>query len=158
MPQFTQSYVQIECQGSKNRTPNAAQKDQHRPFWNATIRIPVMIPIKKKAANDEQQDALSASDEDFYGEESDESDDIFFEVFVHEMHDNYSSYGKGKLILAQLCSVENGAKGGWIKLQDDNNEDNGKILYSAKVSPRELPKMVQWPVNDERPINDVVEG
>ena len=46
LAQFTQSYVQIECQGNKNRTPNAAQKDQHAPVWNATIKIPVTIPAK----------------------------------------------------------------------------------------------------------------
>lgn len=41
LPQFTQSYVIVACHGQKNRTPNAAQKDQHKPVWNATIRIPI---------------------------------------------------------------------------------------------------------------------
>lgn len=44
LPQFTQSYVCVTCQGQTNRTPNAAQKDQHKPDWNATIRMPLTLP------------------------------------------------------------------------------------------------------------------
>mmetsp|Transcript_34712 Transcript_34712/g.45655 ORF Transcript_34712/g.45655 Transcript_34712/m.45655 type:complete len:99 (+) Transcript_34712:115-411(+) len=77
------------------------------------------------------------------------------------MGESYSSYGRGKLILAQICSSAGGpaaeswgTKGGWLDLGDGT----GRILYTAKVSPRELPKMPRmWPpVSDERPLPQVV--
>jgi len=74
------------------------------------------------------------------------------------MHDSYASYGKGTLILAQLCSKfadgTSGTSGGWLKL----GGEAGRILYQVKVSPHELPKIPVWPTNDERPVPEVVPG
>lgn len=75
------------------------------------------------------------------------------------MHDSYTSYGQGKLTLTQIWaaakSSPDGAKGGWLALDCEA----GKILYSAKVTLRELPKMnPEWPVGDERPVPEVVVG
>ena len=79
LAQFTQSYVQIECQGNKNRTPNAAQKDQHAPVWNATIKIPVTIPAKLgKAA---EKDLSGSEDDQAEGYDSEGDEDIHIEVF-----------------------------------------------------------------------------
>ena len=78
LPQFTQSYVCMTYKGLKNRTPNAAQKDQHKPVWNATIRIPVTLQPPSGASADSSE-----------GEAGDDSDcetpddhSIRVEVFV----------------------------------------------------------------------------
>ena len=94
----------------------------------------------------------SGSDEDEYGKEDENDSDstsdqnsIFVEVFVQEMHDNYSSYGQAKLDLQTLNDTTNGgertnqASGGWLQLDGEV----GKVLYSAKLKYRApgLPKM-----------------
>jgi len=58
-------------------------------------------------------------------------------------------------IWATCKTSPDGAKGGWLSLDGEA----GKILYSAKVTLRELPKMnPEWPVGDERPVPEVVVG
>ena len=108
MPQFTQSYVIVACPGQKNRTPNAAQKDQHKPVWNATIRIPISLPTNNSLRRQEE-DYDAAADEDDEGSNSDsdssEDDQLTIEVFVQEMQDSYTSYGLGRLSLLSLCTT-----------------------------------------------------
>ena len=144
--------MEIGCQGTVNRTPNAAQKDQHKPEWNATIRIPVTIPPLPREVSVAKPKGVKefSSDEDnseYGSDSSEESDDIHFEVFYQEMADTYASYGRGKLILASFCTACSaqaggpaaeswGGKGGWLELSDGS----GKILYTAKVTPREMPR------------------
>ena len=58
-------------------------------------------------------------------------------------------------IWAAAKSSPDGAKGGLLALDCEA----GKILYSAKVTLRELPKTnPEWPVGDERPVPEVVVG
>ena len=74
LAEFTQSYVCVRCQGHKNRTPNAAQKDQHKPVWNATIRIPVKVNCADGAgesADDDSDNSDADLDEDEEEEEFD---------------------------------------------------------------------------------------
>lgn len=76
---------------------------------------------------------------------------------MQEMHDTYSSYGRGKLILASLKKETNwGSNGGWLDLSDGS----GRILYNAKVALRELPAMLHvCPISEERPaLPEVVVG
>lgn len=106
--------------GQKNRTPNAAQKDQHKPVWNATIRIPITL----QSPSGSDGDSSDGGNNDGVGDDSDcESTDdssIRVEVFVQEMHDDYASYGHAKLSLAQLCAPPSNpalqSKGGWLQL------------------------------------------
>ena len=66
---------------------------------------------------------------------------------MQEMHDTYSSYGCGKLLLASLKKDSAwGSKGGWLDLSDGSS----RILYNAKVVPRELPRMPQLGCFDEQ--------
>ena len=62
------------------------------------ISLPDTSPAAEATAKEQN------SDSDDYGasDDSDSGDDINFEVFVQEMHDSYSSYGRGKLLLASL--------------------------------------------------------
>ncbi len=129
---------------------------------------PLAVPSSgSKSEKKQPESASEESDEEAYGreDESDAASVLSVEVLVQELHDNYSSYGRGKLNLHQICTdpaaiiinatsshginslnakgannnqKQNQGKGGWLDLDDGA----GKVLYAAKFRPREtLPKM-----------------
>ena len=73
IPEFTQSFASIKYGNQFQRTHNAAQKDQHRPIWNTTMKMPI--------TNDEAEDYI----------------EIF--MFTEEMHAKYERYSMAKVSL-----------------------------------------------------------
>jgi len=92
IPEFTQSFASIKYGNQFQRTHNAAQKDQHRPIWNTTIKIPI--------TNDE----------------ADEFIEIF--MFTEEINAKYERHSEAKVPLKQLCVLDKKG-GGWITLQNN---------------------------------------
>ena len=65
--------------------------------------MPVTVPTEKEATAE-----LDANSNEDYGSESDNAENsISVEVFVQEMHDSYTSYGKASVSLAPLLTTSN---------------------------------------------------
>ena len=52
----------------KYRTPNAAQKDQHKPVWNTTIKIPVSLELSNGGSREEEDSEGEYEDDEWKGE------------------------------------------------------------------------------------------